>query len=347
FPGVGIDAEYVKTTQHEHQIQCQRCQSWHWLTWELAANREGVIGLWCPLCKGQIDRLTIWEQGRVKLVARNPDAPVVGFWMSKLVSPRVDLAEMWARSQSTKMADLLAFWNEDMGLPHEPEGARLTRDLIRACIDDHEMADTGTWSAMGVDVGYTLNYWIMEIMPDNRHKTLKIGTVENWTDLDILMKRYNVRVCVCDDGPELTADRQFARRHRGRVFLATYRKDMPGADWCTFDMKKQKVSIARATGITEAHENIENQVDSLPRTVELIDDFIQQMTVQVKVAVIEADGTTVYKYPKTGKADHYDHAKVYCEAAMVRLAKLRRPDAGGQGGAVPTSSGARKYRGRV
>ena len=63
-----------------------------------------------------------------------------------------------------------AFWNSDMGLPYEPQGARLTRELIAACANPlyPDFPQRATWTAMGVDVGLELHYWIKERRPDGR-----------------------------------------------------------------------------------------------------------------------------------------------------------------------------------
>jgi len=349
FPGIGIDAEYQKTDQREPMIQCQECNRWHWLTWELVAEQNGRVALWCPVCKAAIDRDSAWEQKRMRFEARVPEAPIAGYWISKLVSPRVSLADMWRRSQSHETDVVLAFHNNDLGIGYEPEGARLTLELLRACADDYEMPDTASWCAMGVDVGYTLYVWIMRETPEGRHEAVFIGEVLDWRELDRLMVRYGVRVCVVDDGPELTADLAFARRHRGKVFLANYVEEITGVEWCLFDLKRQQVRIDRTAGLDRSHGNIEYQVDSLPRDFEMIPDFVEQMTVNLKTKGIRPDGRVYYHFPRTGKPDHYDHAKVYAEAAMERLLRIQRRggDASASSGVVTPSTGERRYRGRA
>lgn len=346
YPGIGIDAEYQGSDQREPQIRCQACGSWHWLEWGLVAERDGRVAVWCPTCGEAIDRHSAWDHNRMRFVAREPESDVVGYWIPKLVSPRVDLVNLWKRSRSTDADEILAFWNNDLGIAYEPEGARLTLELLRACARDYEMPDTASWCAMGVDVGLTLNVWIMQPRPHGYQRAVYVGEVGEWEALDRLMVRYNVGCCVVDDGPELTADVAFARRHRGRVFLATYVDEIAGAEWCQFDLKKQKVRVARTAGLDRAHSNIEAQVDELPRDFELVPGFVEQMTANLKAKSVKPNGTVFYHFPRTGKPDHYDHAKVYAEAAMERLRKLRPLQQDDQGKEVP-SSGKTRYRGRA
>jgi len=84
----------------------------------------------------------------------------------------------------------------------------------------------------------------------------------------------------------------------------------------------------------------------LPRTFELIPNLVQQMTVNLKTKGIKPDGTVFYHFPRTGKADHYDHAKVYAEAALERLQKLRPPGQRQEAEGKP-AAGQPRYRGRV
>lgn len=359
YPGIGIDAEYQESDQREPVIRCQACGHDNKLTWDLVDKRDGRVAVWCPHseCGAAIDLHSAWDHNpndpssgsRLRFVAQNPGSQTVGYWIPKLVSPRVDLAAMWRRSKSTQEADVLAFWNNDMGLPYEPKGARLNLELLRACAGAHLRSDTPTssWSAMGVDVGLTLYVWIMEPSTDGRRRTVFVGEVGSWTDLDPLMARYHVGVCVADDGPELTADVAFAQRHRGRSFLATYVEEIAGTDWCLFDLKRQRVQIERAAGLTHSHESIEGQLDILPRDFEAVEGLVEQMTANLKAKGVKPDGRVYYHYPKTGKPDHYDHAKAYCEAAMERLRKLRPPGDRQSGTSVPTSSKKRSYRGRL
>lgn len=348
YPGIGIDAEYQRSDQREAMIQCQDCGVWHWLEWSLVKEIQGRVAVWCSSCKAAIDRHSAWEHKpnpRIRFEARNPGSPVIGYWVNRLCSPRADLDEMWAHSRSTNVETLLAFYNNDLGVAYEPEGARLTLELLRACADDYEMPDTAGWTAMGVDVGMVLNVWIMQPTEQGRHRAVYLGEVLEWEELDQLMVRYGVGVCVVDDAPELREDIAFARRHRGKVFLATYVDNIPGSQWCQFDLPHQRVRIDRTSGLDKSHGDIKSQVDSLPRDFELLDNFVQQMTANLKSKEVGEDGQVRYLFPRTGKADHYDHAHVYAKAAMERLLLLRRTGESPPG-AVPVA-GERRYRGRM
>lgn len=94
-----------------------------------------------------------------------------------------------------------------MGEAHELKGSRLTVSVIQACIGDFTMTSTGSNTAMGVDVQLDgLFYWIKRRGEGGRERTLAVGRVLEWSDLDRLMSRYDVARCVVDDRPELRED---------------------------------------------------------------------------------------------------------------------------------------------
>jgi len=241
---------------------------------------------------------------------------------------------------------VLAFHNNDLGVGYEPEGARLSLELLEACSEDYEMPDRASFTAMGVDVGYALNVWIMDINGD-RNRSLYIGEVLSWEDLDRLMVRYGVMCCVVDDGPELTADVMFAKRWPGKVFLANYQEDIKGARWLIWNVKEQKVQIDRTAGLDRSHGTVETMIDMWPTTYSMIPGFVDQMRVNIKAKAIDSDGRVRYHFPRTGKADHYDHAHVYALAAMERLRRLQTRREGLTSSGEAPATGRRRYRGRV
>lgn len=327
YPDTGIDFEYLDTTQHELQIQCAKCSEWHWLDWKLVRGPvadDKHARLVCPSCGEIIGRVGMWAQERTRWIARHPKRKVLGFWIPKLVSERAELDEGWEQSKARRDVEVQAFWNSWMGLPYEPKGARLTRELIAAC------ASTGspppyptfpvraTWTAMGVDVGLELHYWIKERRLDGRERAVDIGSVPDWADLDVLMVRYGVQRCVVDDRPELREDKKFQARFRGKVWLGL-EVDSPDADMARWVKKRGVVVIERTKGLAEASAKIELGIDELPADWEMIPDLVEHLTASIKGKRVRNDGSTVYHFPQTGKADHLHHAKLFCEVAMSVL----------------------------
>jgi len=333
YPDLGIDAEYQDTTQHEVQIRCVSCEVWHWLDWKLV--RGPVAGdpharLICPSCGDVMERAGMWladslEDGnepRARWKARHPERTVLGFWIPKLASERADLDEGWEQSQARRDVEVQAFWNGWMGLPYEPKGARLTRDMIAACAAPGEVypafPDRARWTAMGVDVGLELHYWIKERRGDGRERAVAIGSVLDWADLDGLMVRYGVQRCVVDDRPELREDKAFQKRFKGKVWLGL-EVDSPDAEMARWDKRRGVVIIERTKGLAEASAKIELGIDEMPADWEMIPDLVEHLTASIKAKRVRNDGSTVYHFPQMSKPDHLHHAKLFCEVALSKL----------------------------
>ncbi len=337
YPDIGIDYEYQRSTQNEVQILCQSCGSWQWLDWSLVrgpTEYDPHAQLLCT-CGQIINRDGMWKGKRARWEARHPERDVIGFWINKLCSERIDLDAMWKRSKSQRDIDMQSFWNGDMGLPFEPKGSRLTRELIDACAAHPDVyptfPDRANWTAMGVDVGYDLYYWIKQRTPLGRERAVAIGSVREWEDLDILMLQYGVQRCVVDDGPELRSDKAFQKRFRGKVYRAQYIDNLD-ADMARWDRKRGIVKLERTKSLDEAGAKIRLCIDELPADWENEERLLLHLSASIKAKRVKADGTTVYHFPHTGKPDHLHHAKAYCEAAMTVLP----PDPGGHDSAVET-----------
>jgi hypothetical protein len=350
YPDIGIDAEYIGTTMHEPKIQCQECDAWSWLDWTLVrgpVEDDPHARIVCPLCHKAIDREGMWSQGRCKWVARHPKRAVVGVWIPKLVSERADLDEMWENSQAKRDIDRQAFWNGDMGLPYEPKGSRLTREIIAACASPIEVYPTfpqrARWCAMGVDVGLELHVWIKERTEAGRERTVWAGSVLEWSDLDRLMVQYGVQRCVVDDQPELRLDVEFQNRHRGKVWLAQYIENAK-AELATWQRGRGIVKMERTKALDEASAKMRLGIDELPADWENTPDILKHLSASIKAKKVLEDGSTIYHFPRTGKPDHLHHAKAYCEAALSILP----PDPGGpeqRGGEEVPAAGRSRYHG--
>lgn len=345
YPDVGINGEYIDSSQHEPQILCA-CGEWVWMGWDLVRGPtadDPHARLVCPHCRSPIERGGMWEDGRARWKARRPGSDTLGFWIPKLVSPRIGLDELWEQSESRRETEVQAFWNEGLGLPHEPKGARLTKELIAACANPlyPTFPNRSSWTAMGVDVGLELHYWIKERRPDGRERSVAVGSVLNWEDLDTLMIRYGVMRCVVDDRPELREDKRFQQRHLGRVWLGQ-EVDSPDAELARWNRKRGVVTIERTKALAEATARIESMVDELPADWEQVPDLLDHMTVNIKAKRVRSDGSTVYHFPQTGKADHLHHAKLFCEVALSILPKVpdEEEDAGDE---TPTTGKSRYY----
>ena len=74
---------------------------------------------------------------------------------------------------------------------------------------------------MGVDTGKELHVVIsrFNVKKKDKREVVFVGTRQEYSELDELMKRFEISKCVIDALPEIHASRAFAKRHPGRVYL--------------------------------------------------------------------------------------------------------------------------------
>jgi hypothetical protein len=135
-------------------------------------------------------------------------------------------------SYARKPGEVELFHRSVLGLAYTSADNRLTPEALQAARSEGVVMVPGYAGSnpvtMGVDVATVrdLNVRISEVLPDGRSKrALWVGTVDSITDLDVLMERYRVWICVIDHQPDGTMARAFAQRFPGRVYVTHYAED--------------------------------------------------------------------------------------------------------------------------
>jgi len=318
FPSFGVAKAYATTDMREPFITCPSCSRGQFLYWGMV-HEPGEIR--CDLCNASLNIKERWDAKKIKFVKKNKYSEITGYWLPGILSHRADLSNMIRRSHSSDEEEVQAFWNNGLGLPYEPKGSKLTEDTIADCARDYTFAATahGAQAAMGVDVqGPDLAVYIKAKVAENRHHALWIGNVPEFEDLDELMDRYDVKCCVVDGQPETRKAREFAEKHRGRVWLARFVPQVEGARIAAFHEASRAAGVDRTKAILTGHSRLEQQVDELPKDWRFIPGFLEQMTANIRIRTTNAMGQVVYKF-KASKPDHFDLAKAYCEVAMERV----------------------------
>jgi hypothetical protein len=190
---------------------------------------------------------------------------------------------------------------------------------------------------MGVDVGGRLHVVVEVPSPDfpDKRRTIFIGTVPEFSDLDGLMRRFDVRTCVVDAQPEGHAARAFADRFPGRVWLCHYPDPArwPHKQPVVWHDAQREVSAHRTLTLDALYASIRERRQELPREVLAIPEFAEQLRAPVRMLETDATGQSIARYAEGSKADHYAMAANYCRIAAMRPAGARAPG--------PTPSGSR------
>ncbi len=324
YPETGIDALWLQSDRRRYHLRCEHCGERQALSFPGNVTEDGTVI--CCACHDSLNRLAAGEW-----VAEQPGAERHGYHVTKLLSPRADLKALATlgyriqRRDETDQHTIQQFYNQDLGVPHAPEGGQLSRAEIEACCADYSLGDWApTGCTMGVDVGAKLHVVIGAPSPEGNGKTriAYINALHDWADIDRLMPRFDVSSCVVDAEPEHHKAREFANRWAGRVWLCHYPNT---AQWShqepvAWNGNEHAVSAHRTITLDGMFAELRERRVELPREVLALPEFAEQMMAPIRVIEKDTRGNPVARYVEGGKADHYCHGANY-----ERIARLR-PD---------------------
>jgi phage terminase large subunit GpA len=315
YPEIGIDALWLKSDRRRYHLRCDACTTWQALEFPNNVIEDGTVI--CSACRAPLDRLKAGEW-----VAERPSADMHGYNMTKLLSPRADIAALAKlgyrilRREETDPSAIQQFWNQDIGIAHAPEGGQLARADIEACIADYSLDQwRPTGCTMGVDVGSRLHVRINAPSPTSAGKSRAafIGNVPGFDDLDRLMNQFDVSACVVDAAPEGHAARAFRDRFQGRVWLCHYPNtaNWPHKEPKVFNRDERTVAAHRTLTMDAAFARIRERRIEYPREVLSVPEFVEHMTAPVRVIEKDNAGNFVARYVESGRPDHLAHAENY------------------------------------
>ncbi|MBA7602086.1 hypothetical protein ES703_09172 [subsurface metagenome] len=313
YPDFGIDKAFSASDQHRYLIKCEHCPKeqeldfWENIKYKLNGAGEVVEAkVVCAKCGRSLNRLA---KGRWE--AAYPSRDVRGYKINRLYSPLTTLDNLILASKKTSESEIQTFYNFTLGISYSPKGGKVGRDLILACRDPEYVmpaAHRGP-TTMGVDVGRELNVRISSHEGGER-RAVYIGTVKNFEDLDPLMVRFHV-ACGCVDAlPETRKAKEFARRFEGKIRLVYFSTQEELLRLKDSDDGFAEAHCARTQLLDEVAAGFSHAVNILPRNVEEIEDYIKQVTANVRVIQQDAQGRDKAKWIAS-TPDHYFFAEAY------------------------------------
>ena len=209
----------------------------------------------------------------------------------------------------------------------------MTLDEVHACIKDFRMKDSAPYSSlvtMGVDVGkwihVEINEWsasgALTADVNNRAtpRILKATKVKDFHELDALMYKYGVNMCVIDANPETRKSLEFAKRFYGHVRMCYYANNQHGKNirLGTSD-NDLSVSVDRTSCLDLSLGRLHNSQILLPVDTPL--EYKDHMQALIRITKLDKNENPVSSYIKEhNKADHYAHARNYSEIALAIVA---------------------------
>ena len=233
----------------------------------------------------------------------------------------------WVLAQGNT-SRISTFYTSVLGMPFEYAGARITSEMIHACQGQYDLDYAGDDDyegeviSMGVDVGSLLHVTISKSIEkdgETIRQTLLIMTVRRFEELQDLILRFHVNVCVIDAMPETRKSQEI--RDWGTsigvyVWLCRF-FPTPRVGNQKYGRKlnwKDRVVTVDRTQIMDANfDEIRHTKRELPQDVNTILGYHEQMKAPVRVLdeqksrIIWAEGSA---------ADHFRFADVYDRLAF-------------------------------
>jgi hypothetical protein len=338
--GRGINKYFMASDQREWFIPCKSCGEFHMLDWFAVVvapvldkvgnvityhlldtewvEGERDIRCICPSCGGELDRISTDGQWRPQ-----SESAIEGYHMSMLCSPINPVTMMWAKFQQAihDPLRLQQFYNSYLGLPYKGVGHRVTENLLDSCVkEDFQFICEGGFAhapeehtfgpcSMGVDVGGNLDVRISESFEGSR-RAVFMGKMKNLDEIDDLIKRYNVEICVIDSMPETQLVQDFQDRSNIDVWLCRYGSE--GSDKkMTRVGKKRTIGIDRTTALDRAFSQMKSGSNVLPENFRSIlkGAYVDEMCGPVRQTTEDSKGNIKYIWSKC--KDHQRHCDVY------------------------------------
>ncbi|MBN2325381.1 MAG: phage terminase large subunit family protein [Spirochaetes bacterium] len=309
LPDYGIDKAFQETDMRYWLLKCEKCGKYTCLedTFpDCLLEVDGRVIRACSKCKSELN------PSGGKWVAKRPGIKDKrGYHYSQLFSHFVEPADILKEFRNTTNRTL--FYNLIIGNAWVEATNRLEISQVLALCGSRGNASSDPGPCfMGVDQGKDLHVVISKI-GKGKGEIVHLGIQKDWSELDKLMKAFNVARCVVDGMPETRNARAFAERHKRRVFLNYYSIHQKG----TYKWNEQDHTVTedRTESLDASHNEIQDGELVLPRESDIVREFAAQCHNTAKrLEEDEETGSKRYVYVKLGP-DHFRHALNYSTIA--------------------------------
>jgi hypothetical protein len=251
---------------------------------------------------------------------------MIGWRISQLNSFFVDPAKILRLFMDPPNGNLAEIYNSKLAQAHIAAENRLAVSQVLELCNPNEPMKTEDKSPcyLGCDVGTLLHVVIGKPHLDKGGEIVFIGTLKDFSDLDDLMRKYNVKKGVLDALPETRLAREFADQHRGKVYLCYYQEHQKGGfSWNERDLT---VKANRTEALDASHAELAQGKVILPKESETIHEFARHCSNVARVLQTDPEsGSSRYVYIQTGP-DHYRHAQSYESMARQTGSSILLPE---------------------
>jgi len=348
----GINAYFVDSSQEHYFFQCPYCSRFIELTGDCLIVTSDDISdaeimkshIICTSCKHILpheEKVNFLKDkksgGTAHWVEQKTNQMARGFQINQLYSmsmPPYKIAISKIKAE-TNPADEQEYWNSKMGETHTVEGAKISDAQIIECTRGYtkiQSCPADTLCTMGVDVGKWLHIeitqWFFEkgMIPSTDISLMATGRLmwegkrQHFEELDVLMHQYNVKFCVIDANPERRKAIEFAQRFWGFVRMCYYGNNVAGKTIHLHADEEHAVTVDRTSWMDLSLGRIKRNALHLPKDLSL--EYKDHIKAPVRVYRKDKNDNPVGSYITGNEADHFAHARNYCEIALPLAAGL-------------------------
>ena len=350
----GINADFQLSSQAYYHFQCPHdaCKKLIQLTYPecLVITGESLTDpnlknsyLKCPKCNRKLPHefkkdymKHVSKGGTGRFIESYTNRDIGGWHVSQLYSmAQAGIPSNLAFSAMRAKVDPMyaqEWYNSKLGEVYADEGAKISDELLDACIGSHRNGDINTdrLRTFGMDVGTVNNIVIKEWYPvthDAWHpelakndlfkprtvfKTTTQGTDKDFDEAYEIFGDYKCTAGVLDAEPERRMALRFAQRLFGRMLCCDYLFSQSGRS-VTCDEETLMLKVNRTSWLDQSLSRYKERSIELP--IDIDDTFREQIKEPTRIQRKDKWGQPYGVYVNVDP-DHYAHADCYAEIAL-------------------------------
>ena len=343
IPGFGIHKLFLESDQHEYFVRCNHCSELQNLTFQenivysMKGEQVEKADVICKKCR----RVIVPYKLEGIWVPKERASNVRGYFISQLYSPRMEPIKLVRASLRPAEFEVQQFYNQNLGLPYEAKGARLTEDTIKSCIRNYTLPmvpriknSDDEWEkedeVIGVDVGRVLH-----VITRTAEKITDIRTIQHFfhddgsDNLEDYINARDAKKIVVDAMPETRQVQKLIGKFPGRVYMCRYTRvqdimsetqqeddeEDDGDSQRYYRIKESEVQTDRTISLDIMYSKLFKQKIQLPKNIDGYQEYKDHLKALVRYQEKAKDGNYKVEY-KEVSADHYAHAQNYADIAM-------------------------------
>lgn len=297
---------WADSDQKHWFIRCEHCGKRQYLAWPESIHEGQFV---CTKCGGILSNS---ERANGEWVRKFNNREVSGYWINHLMCPWITAKEIVEASKG----DQFLFHNFVLGLPYSGTGIAINESLILKNLAEGK--PTGRMT-IGVDVGILKHYVV-----GNHEGVVKVGTFEEWEDLELLMQTYDAEIVIIDSKPDITKPRELVKKYPGRVWLTWFKREINKTDFVQWDEKTKTVVADRSKIIGEViNDLVESHTRYYVSRYDL-DLYLTHFKTIKKVRETDRMGNLQELWTTASDEDHFVFAHCYYKIGLMKRGMDRK-----------------------